>query len=144
MLEATPRLVRKLTPARRDAGIVGVTFVGQDIERPQIVGPKPAVGHAVSENERTRGAFEGLARLRQVVAQFTGRHAANAAVVVTLAGNLMAALGDLADQLRELIADPAEDEERRLDAVAIEQVERLLGVPFQSRFEAVPLAALNQ
>src|SRR5262245_40773031 len=65
-------------------------------------------------------------------------------MVIALARDLVAALGDLANQFREVVADPAKNEKRRLDVVAIEQVERLLSVSLESRFEAVPLAALNE
>src|SRR5262249_20896399 len=73
-----------------------------------------------------------------------GRHVADAAVVVALAGDLVAALGDPPDQLRQPVADPAEDEKRRLQAVAVEQVEGAFGVALQSGLGSVPLAALDE
>src|SRR5262249_19649358 len=56
----------------------------------------------------------------------------------------VAALGDPTDQLRQPVTDPAEDEEGRLQAVAVEQVEGARGVALQPGLEAIPLAALDE
>src|SRR5262249_62256589 len=65
-------------------------------------------------------------------------------VIVALAGNFMALFGDQAHDLGAAVGDPTEDEERRLDVKAVEQVKGLAGALFQAGLEAIPLAALDQ
>ena len=64
-------------------------------------------------------------------------------MVVALAGDLVTAVGDFADQLRKLIGDPTQNKERRLHPVPIQECQRTIGILLQPRLEAIPLAALD-
>lgn len=56
-----------------------------------------------------------------------------------LAGNLVAAPHHFRDNLRMVLADPAQNEERRLGADLVQQVEGQLRIALQPAFETVPV-----
>ena len=62
---------------------------------------------------------------------------------ITLAGDFMTLLDDFPDEFREVIGNPADDEEGCLDPVLVEQLQRAMGVFFESRFEAIPTIRLD-
>ena len=61
-----------------------------------------------------------------------------------MAAYLMAAVTDLAQQMRLALRDPAQHEEGRADAVTLQDVERLEGVRDSPALQRLPLLACER
>ena len=61
-----------------------------------------------------------------------------------MAREFMARLGNRADRVRHPLGNPAEREERRLDARPIEQGQDTLHIAFDAQFAAIPVAARDR
>ena len=64
-------------------------------------------------------------------------------MVPAVAGDLVAGLGDAADQRGVALGDPAQSEEGRLDPGLVEQVEHRVGVALDAVRERLPLVAAD-
>ncbi len=65
-------------------------------------------------------------------------------VIVSAACDLVAACGDLTDELRILLADPAEDEECRLRSEFVKKIECLESVLLITGFKVLPIPPLYE
>ena len=142
--EPAPRLGRELAPQRPDAGVVFVPLLGQDVEGPEILGREPAVRDPVPQHPLSGGALQCFPRPGQVLAELRGGHAADTAVVVPLARDLMAAGGHLGHQLGHGVRDPAEHKEGGAVAGTFDEIQRPPRVAGEARLEAVPFPPLDQ
>ena len=114
-----------VVPDREDARVVLEAQVDQDVERPQR-----------ARDDRVAGGAEAAHGLPSVILEQVARRAArrretprgpsaiDEPVREAVARHLMAAAGDLGDQARPALGDPAENEERRARVGGVEQVEQ--------------------
>jgi hypothetical protein len=132
MHESTIGFIREAVKHRQDAGVVRVTFFGQNIEYPEIFRPQPLISNAVSEKFLTGRRFDGFLRFEKIIAELVPRNATDAAVVIAEAGDFVSAVCDFGDQFRHLLSHPAENKKRCCSFVFVEQFERPVSVAFDS------------
>ncbi len=142
--KSPPRLARDLPQARVEARIVGKSFFGEDVERPEILHLKMTPCDPVPDHADAGRTLDGLPRASQVFAELAGGHLLDPSMGVPFARHLVATLGDLAHHLGHLVRDPAEGEERRLHPELVEEVEGPARVALDAALEAIPLAGLDQ
>ena len=133
------RLLGELQAERAQARVVGETFFGEDVERPQVALPETAARRAVAADGDAAGIFECAAGATDIVAELLRRRLGDRAMHEALAGHLVATPNHLGNDLRLVLANPAENEERRLGAELVEHVERSLGVALHAALEAMPV-----
>jgi hypothetical protein len=80
-----------------------------------------------------------LPRASDVLAELLWRHLVDVLVEEALAGNLVTAPHHLRDDLRLMLGNPTENEERRLGAHLIEKIECRLRVPVNTALESRPV-----
>lgn len=106
---------------RENAAVVGKSLLGEDVERPKRSLDNRETGGSVRGRSDAAGVVNRVDRIRDVGSELLGREVVDEAVPVTVRGDLVAGLGDPADQCGETLGNPAEDKERRPDFAPVEQ-----------------------
>ncbi len=119
MNEAAKRLAGEFDAQGAYAGVVIETFLGEDVQRPQVTPAQAAARHTVASHGNAARALQCLPRASYVLAEPLWRHLVNVLVKEALAGNLVTAPQHLRDDLRLMLGDPTENEERRLGAHSV-------------------------
>lgn len=139
MNEAAKRLAGEFDAEGAYAGVVVETLLGEDVQRPQVTPAQAAARHTVAPHGNAARAFQCLPRASYVLAEPLWRHLVNVLVEEALAGDLVTAPQHLRDDLRLMLRDPAENEERRLGAYIIEEIECGLRVPVNTALKSRPV-----
>ena len=137
-------LGRERPEHRQDAGVVGETQFGQDVERPQIGLLEPTVAHAEAEHLLASSRLDGVAGEQHVFAELCGSQIANVAMREVRASDFMTASRDLGHDLRQLRRNPTEHKECGFGLVLIEQIQSRRRIAFEPRVEAIPLLAIDE
>ncbi len=124
---------------RTDTGVVCEAFLGQDIQRPEIILAERASRYTIPAHRSVRRALERVTGAAHVLTELLRGQIADRAVEVALAGDLMPTASDLGNHLGLMFADPSQDEECRLGADFIEKIEGKLGIAVHAAFETVPV-----
>src|SRR5690606_6921284 len=98
---------------------------------------------AIASDAHAGGILDGLARARDVLAEFAAVHAVHALVIPAVAGDLMPSGGDLAQQGAVPLGDPAEREEGGDRFSLVEQVEDRVDVALDPVREPSPVVPLD-
>ena len=141
--KAPPLGAGQISHTRIEAGVVGEPLLGQDLERPEVLELEASPSDSVAKDLPAAGPLDRLAGAEQVLPELLARHLVDEAVVVAFARELVAAAGDLPDQLRELLRDPAEHEEGGADSNLVEQRQCGAGVALDPALETTPLPGLD-
>src|SRR3989442_3513355 len=114
---------------REDARVVNVAFFDEHVERPETGIDDRVTGRAVSEDGGAAGILEPRLRGSDVLAKLLRRQRVQQLMVIAVRGDFMTAGGDVPDEARKSLRHPAEDEERRIHAMTLEERAEAVGVP---------------
>ena len=132
-----------VVPDGKDAGVYQKPLLDEDLQGPQRLLGDRETGGPVGRDRLADGLLQHVARPPQVGTKLLWRLLVDQTVPVAVRADLVPAGMDLADQFGMTLADPAENEERGLHPVAIEQLENAVGVGLDAAFPAVPLVAAD-
>ena len=132
-----------------ESGCIPMTDEPAAADGPAAVGgagglTRPSTGYAYSRVHRhARRVLQHDARLRDVVGEAPAIEREHPCMIPAVTGDLMAGIGDPANELAIAMRDPAEREEGGLAAVTLEQLEDPLDVALDAALEGFPLSALD-
>src|SRR6266851_393648 len=105
--EAEPRISRIGIETRYDAGIVGVSFLGQHIEHPKVGRGTQTLRNAVSDHPLSTCYFQCVSGTASVIAKFFPSHLPYIAVVEAVVCDLVSLVGNLRNQVGTTLSNPA-------------------------------------
>ena len=109
-------------------GVVGEALLDEHAERPRRVAPDRVVRRAVAAHEAARRLLHRVLGAPDVGAEARRSQPVDGRVVPAVAGDLVPALHDRADEARLALRHHAEREEGAARTVGVEQVEQALGL----------------
>ena len=135
--------VTSWAPNRKQAGVVTVAFLQQDIESP-FQPRKNREGRSPKAKDRfAAGILQGVLRLPHVLPKLIPSHRGNPAMPEPVRGDFVTGSGNPPHQLGETTCHPSQREERAIRAVPSQEVEQHIGVSLHPAGIGVPIGAIH-
>src|SRR5262245_27439270 len=115
-----------------------MSFLAEDVPGPRRLGRDRKARRAIADDLAAEAIFQHPLGALYVGAERLGRDLVDQLVSIAVARHLMPARRRFTDQARKFLANPAQEEARRLDVVSVEQIKQRTQVAFDPRFVAVP------
>src|SRR6266850_8098734 len=128
---------------RKDARVVLEAQLDQDVQTPRGLRDDRVAGCAKPDDRRARDPLEARFRACDIVPALIGGHRIDQPMAIPMRADLMTACGDLLDHPRSSLRFPAQDEERSLDAVLVQDLQETGGILLDAAFVGGPTLETN-
>src|SRR5262245_58411241 len=112
-----------VVPDWKDAGVDSKTLFREDIQRPHRPGGNRKARGPIAGDGVSSDLLKDLSRSHEVLTELGRRLLVDQAVPIAVRCNLVTATLNLADEVRLVFGDPAEDKEGSLDRGLVEEIQ---------------------
>jgi len=129
---------------REDRRVVSDAVLLEDVERPAgLFYNRERRSTKADDILLDAAASDGVKRTDQVAFEVIGRRLRDQQVIITVDGDLVAAVRDFSDQFGQPFGDVTQHEERRADSVFIQQIQHAPGALSHAQVTVVPVLTLD-